>query len=80
MLRGGDLQLTMMTPEGVTVLGGERGDGLPLIINAQGDNTSVEFLVNWVANNKTWLDDMMLKHGEYIDLSLIINICLYMLC
>ena len=54
----------MMTPEGVTVLGGERGDGLPLIINAQVDNASVEFLVNWVANNKTWLDDMMLKHGE----------------
>lgn len=53
-------------PEGVVVCIREDGETLPLIVRPEEGKNSVEFLKNWVAGNKQWLDDKLLKHGAFM--------------
>ena len=55
----------MADPEGVQVVSGEEGKTLPLFIYAKEGNDSVDFLKEWIADNKAWLDAKMLQHGKF---------------
>ena len=52
------------TPLGVKACIREDGQTLPLMIRPEEGNSSVEFLKSWVAENRLWLDDKLLTHGE----------------
>lgn len=51
-------------PAGVVVCIREDGQTLPLMIRPEGGNNSVDFLKSWIAENKQWLNDKLLEHGE----------------
>ena len=52
------------TPVGVKACIREDGETLPLIIRPDDGNNSVAFLKNWIAENKLWLEEKLLTHGE----------------
>ena len=39
-------------------------DALPLKISPRDGNTSLQFLKEWMAANKDWLDQKLLEHGR----------------
>ena len=51
-------------PDGVAIGIREDGETLPLMIRPVEGNNSPEFLRNWIAKNKQWLDGKLLEHGE----------------
>lgn len=51
-------------PDGVAICIREDGETLPLMIRpVEENNNSPEFLRNWIAQNKQWLDRKLLEHG-----------------
>lgn len=52
------------SPAGVAVFIREDGETLPLMVRPEGGNSSVEFLKSWIADNKQWLHQKMLEHGN----------------
>ena len=50
-------------PDGVVICIREDGETLPLMIRPVEENNSTEFLRNWIAKNKQWLDGKLLEHG-----------------
>ena len=58
--------MAALSSDDVNVLSSDSEGPLPLKIWPKGDNNSVEFLKQWIADNKAWLDQKLLEHGEAI--------------
>ena len=52
-----------MNPDDVAICIREDGETLPLMVRPVEENNSPEFLRNWIAKNKQWLDGKLLEHG-----------------
>ena len=58
-------------------------DTLPLKISPRDGNTSLQFLKEWMAANKDWLDQKLLEHGRPLYIKLagkLVNAVYLLLC
>ena len=53
-----------MALEDVNVLTCDDGEQLPLKIGPRGSKDTVDFLKSWIVENKEWLDQKLLEHGN----------------
>ena len=42
----------------------EDGEPTPLFVQPKDGNNSLEFLKSWTSENREWLDQKLLEHGE----------------
>ena len=54
-----------MAVEGVCTNIRDDGETLPLFVIPKEGNNSVSFLKEWVKNNKSWLKQKLIDHGEF---------------
>ena len=53
-----------MQPTDVCVVSKDGPESLPLIVRPKDGNSSVEFIKRWVSDNKDWIDEKLLEHGD----------------